>query len=173
MISRRHFLQAGTVATGATLAASCIQASTEDKSAPLPPSIASLKSMKDQVKPITRGERRERQEKARRLMAANSLDAMLLAEGTYLAAFTGVQWHGGERLFAMVLPSRGEAFYVFPAYEEIRAHEQLTQAPEGERADVRIWQEDESPYQRVAQGLQDRGIATGMLGMEETARFVF
>ena len=173
MVSRRRFLQVGTVATGATLAARTVDAGAEEKCTPLPPSIASLTSMKDQAKPITRDERRERQEKARRLMAANSLDAMLLAEGTSLAYFTGVQWHGGERLFAMVLPAKGEAFYVSPAFEEGRAREQLAQAPEGERADVRIWREDESPYQRVAQGLQDRGIATGMLGMGETARFVF
>jgi Xaa-Pro dipeptidase len=38
---------------------------------------------------------------------------------------------------------------------------------------VRVWQEDESPYQRIAQGLKDRGIASGKLGFEETMRFVF
>jgi Xaa-Pro dipeptidase len=38
---------------------------------------------------------------------------------------------------------------------------------------VRIWQEDESPYRRVAQGLKERGIASGKLGIEETMRFVF
>src|SRR5712692_9459373 len=137
MISRRHFLQVGTVATGATLAARSIHASAEEKCTPLPASIASLKPMKEQAKPIAREERRERQEKARRLMQANHLDAILLTEGTSLTYFTGVHWGGGER------------------------------------ADVRIWQEDESPYHRVAQGLKDREIATGMLGMEETTRFVF
>ena len=49
----------------------------------------------------------------------------------------------------------------------------LQNAPDGEQADVRVWQEDESPYQRVAQGLKERGIATGKLGIEETMRFVF
>jgi Xaa-Pro dipeptidase len=38
---------------------------------------------------------------------------------------------------------------------------------------VRILQEDESPYQRLAQGLQERGIATGKIGLEETIRYVF
>jgi Xaa-Pro dipeptidase len=36
-----------------------------------------------------------------------------------------------------------------------------------------LWQEDESPYQRIAEGLKQRGIATGKLGIEETIRFVF
>ncbi len=171
MVSRRRFLQAGTVAAGATLAARSMHA--EEAHPPLPPSIAGLKSMKDQAKPITREERHERQEKARRLMAANNLDAILLMEGTSLTYFAGIRWWGGERLFAMVLPAKGAAFYVCPAFEEGRAREQITQASEGEHADVRIWQEDDSPYQRVAQGLEDRGIAGGNLGLEETVRFVF
>jgi Xaa-Pro dipeptidase len=46
-------------------------------------------------------------------------------EGTSLNYFTGIRWWGGERLFAMVLPARGAAFYVCPAFEEGRAREQL------------------------------------------------
>ena len=46
-------------------------------------------------------------------------------------------------------------------------------SPDGEHADVRVWQEDENPYHLIAQGLKDRGIATGKIGIEETVRFVF
>src|SRR4029077_20146007 len=136
-------------------------------------SIASLKLMKDQATPITSEERRERQEKARQLMQANNLDAIFLMGGTSLDYFTGIRWWGGERLFAMILPPKGAPFYVCPAFEEGRAREQIAGSANGERADVRIWQEDENPYQRVAQGLKDRGMTTGTLGMEETVRFVF
>jgi Xaa-Pro dipeptidase len=76
-------------------------------------------------------------------------------------------------MFAMVLPAKGTSFYVCPAFEEGRAREQISSAPEGEGADVRIWQEDENPYERIAQGLRDRDIATGKLGIEETVRSVF
>ena len=38
---------------------------------------------------------------------------------------------------------------------------------------MRVWQEDESPYTRVAQGLSDRGIASGTIGVEETMKFLF
>jgi Xaa-Pro dipeptidase len=93
--------------------------------------------------------------------------------GTSLNYFTGIRWWGGERMFALVLPAKGAAFYVCPAFEEGRAHEQIANAPEGEKPDVRTWQEDESPYQRVAQGLRERGIASGKLGIEETVRFFF
>jgi Xaa-Pro dipeptidase len=112
-------------------------------------------------------------EKARSLMEANELDAILLMEGTSLNYFTGIRWWGGERLFAMVLPAKGTAFYVCPGFEEGRAREQIAQATEGAQVDLRIWQEDESPYQRIAQGLKDRNILTGKIGIEETVRFVF
>jgi Xaa-Pro dipeptidase len=70
-----------------------------------------------------------------------------------------------------VLPARGRAFYVCPAFEEGRLREQLSGAPEGKNADVRVWQEDQSPYQLVAQGLKELSIST--LGMEEAVRYVF
>src|SRR5437762_12540274 len=145
MLSRRRFIHAGTITSGAALATH--PAFAEEKCAPLPPSIAGLKSMKDQATPITRDERRDREEKARRLMQASNLDAILLMEGTSLSYFTGMQWHGGERWFAMVLPAKGMPFYVCPAFEEGRAREQIANAPEGGQGDVRVWQEDESPYQ--------------------------
>ena len=125
--------------------------------------------MKDQARPITSDERNARQEKARQLMQANHLDALLLMEGTSLDYFAGVQWWGGERLFALVLPAKGRALCICPAFEEGRAREQLAASPEGKNADVRTWQEDDNPYQLLAQGLKDLGISTGTLGMEETS----
>jgi Xaa-Pro dipeptidase len=145
---------------------------TEDAK-PLPPSIQALRSMRGEAKPITLDERRARQERARELVRKNKLSAIVMAEGTSLNYYTGIRWWGGERLFAMVLPAKGESFYVSPAFEEGRAREQIAKSPDGEGADLRIWQEDESPYQRVAQGLADRGIASGVIGIEETMKFVF
>jgi Xaa-Pro dipeptidase len=178
MISRRKFLAFGGVAAGvATVPPSLLafRATTAERlSDPaLPPSLAQLKSRKSEAIPITREERKERQEQARQLMSENALDAIVLMEGTSLRYFTGIRWWGGERMFALALPVKGEAFYVCPAFEEGRAHEQIAGAPDGEHPDVRTWQEDESPYQRVAQGLKERGIATGRLGIEETVRFFF
>src|SRR5256884_538654 len=40
-------------------------------------------------------------------------------------------------------------------------------------AEVRIWQEDQSPTKIVAAALADRGIRTGRFGVEETAPFTF
>jgi Xaa-Pro dipeptidase len=174
MISRRRFLEIGGATAGTALASrSLAAASGNADDASLPPSLAQLNSRKSEAAPISPEERHERQEHARKLMSENALDAIVLMEGTSLRYFTGIRWWGGERMFALVLPAKGAAFYVCPAFEEGRAREQLTNAPEGDRPDLRLWQEDESPYQRIAQGLKERGVATGKLGIEETIRFVF
>ena len=173
MFSRRRFLQAGTLTAGASFAAFPPSLSAEEACAPLPPSIARLKSMRDQARPITVEERTARQEKAKQLMRANHLDGLLLMEGTSLRYFTGVDWWGGERLFTVVLTAKGRALCVCPAFEEGRARELLANSPAGKSADVRTWQEDQNPYQLLAEGLNDLGMSTGTLGMEETVRFVF
>jgi Xaa-Pro dipeptidase len=173
MISRRRFLEVGGVTAGMAVASQSLVAAVEKTEGSLPPSLAKLKSRKSEATPITREERQERQQRARQLMSENALDAIVLMEGTSLRYFTGIRWWGGERTFALVLPAKGAAFYVCPAFEEGRAREQIINAPDGQQPDVRVWQEDESPYQRIAQGLKDRGIASGKLGLEETVRYVF
>src|ERR1700751_4350380 len=161
MTNRRRFLQAASAVASTALFSDGRLSATETAPPVLPPSIAALKSMKDQARPVSTEERQARQEKARALMEANDLDAVLLMEGTSLNYFTGIRWWGGERMFAMVLPAKGTAFFVCSGFEEGRAREQIAQAPEGAQVDLRTWQEDENPYQRVAQGLKDRNILTG------------
>ena len=172
MISRRKVLQLGSVTAGMAASHSPLLVPLADNDS-LPPSIARLKARRSEAVPISRDERQERQERARRLIADNALDAIVLMEGTSLRYFTGIRWWGGERLFAFVLPGKGKAFYVCPAFEEGRAREQIANAPDGSQPDLRTWQEDESPYERLAQGLKERGLSAGKLGLEETVRFVF
>ena len=172
MITRRRLIRNGALAAGAALTLGrAARGAASDP--PLPPALAQLKPRRSEARPITREERGERREHARRLMAERGLDAIVLAEGTSLQYFCGVHWWGSERLFAAVLPARGEPFYVCPAFEEGRAREQLANGTDPERADVRTWQEDDSPYARLAQGLKDRAIAAGRIGLEENVRFVF
>jgi len=71
-----------------------------------------------------------------------------------------------------VIPASGDAFVVCPSFEEDRAREQLALGPLV-GAEVRTWQEHESPYRRVAEGLRDRGVSAGRVGAEETVQFRF
>jgi Xaa-Pro dipeptidase len=147
-------------------------ASAQQPSSP-PPSIQALASMRGQARPITADERRGRIQRAKQLMAKDKLDALVLCSGTSLVYFTSIEWSGGERLFTCVVPLEGEPFFVCPAFEEDRAREQIALGPFTGTADVRTWHEHESPYALVAQGLKDRGISSGRIGVEETVKFVF
>jgi Xaa-Pro dipeptidase len=106
-------------------------------------------------------------------MTAEGIDALMLTGGTSMVYFSNVRWGGGERLFTIVLPVSGDPFVVCPAFEEDRAREQLALGPFTGDVDVRTWHEHESPYARVAEGLRDRGIVSGRLGVEETVQFRF
>jgi Xaa-Pro dipeptidase len=132
---------------------------------PAPPATAQLKSRRSEARPITAGEREARVERARELMNAHKLDALCLSGGTSLRYFTDVRWGNSERLFACVIPRKGELFYVCPAFEEERAREQA-----GDRARVLTWQEDEDPYRLVGKGL---GASALRIGMEERTLFVY
>jgi len=172
MINRRDFSKLAGLAAASPLVAQALQAQ-ESKPTNLPPSIAQLKSRKAEARPITAEERQQRQDRARQLMRDNKLDAILMIGGTSLVYFTNVRWWNSERLFAAVIPAKGNAFYVCPAFEEERAREQIATGPGGANADVRTWQEDEDPYRLVAAGLRDRGMASGRIGIEERTTFAF
>ena len=176
-ITRRAFVATSAGAAAAALGAASLDAqnATDRPGGPPPPAdqgavpaaIKALKPMTAGVVPISDDERRARVEKARRLMRDNGIDAVLLEGGSSLYYFTGVSWSLSERPFLAVLPAKGEPGWVCPGFEEARARE-LVKAP---NADVRVWQEDESPFSQVAGILQDRGITTGKLGVEERLRF--
>ncbi len=172
--TRREFIQSAGIATTVALApGSALIAQDEASSRSLPAPIAKLKSRRAEASPITVAERQQRFDKARQLMAENKLDAIMLTGGTSLIYFTNIRWFMSERLFALVLPVKGAPFYVCPAFEEDRAREQIAGGPGGTNPELHLWQEDESPYQRIAEGLKDRGLAAGAIGMEETVRYVF
>ena len=173
MTTRRDFLH-----LSATAAAATAMSPQRAHAAPLviaddPPAIAALTSMRAQASPITVDERRARLERARALMHANKLDAVMLNGGTSLDYFTGMKWGLSERLLAVIIPAKGEAFLVTPRFEEERALEQARAGPLGAGAEVLAWDEDESPYELIAKGLRARGIASGVLGIEETVRWQF
>jgi len=174
MVTRRRFLWS-TLAGAAGLPAVRLSAQRGGRGAeigPIPPGIAALTSMKDRAKPITADERRARIERAQKLMVEHKIDAIALTGGTSLVYFTGIRWGGGERLFAVVIPAKGSPYCVSPAFEEDRAREQLALGPLSS-TEVLTWQEDESPFERVVQGLKTRGGVSGRLGIEETTKFVF
>ena len=165
-MDRRSFVRRTAATTGA-LAIGVRPASAQQVDRPaVPDSIQRLRPLGPPVAPITDEERLARIEKARRLMTEHGIAAMFLEPGSSMFYYTGVRWGLSERPFGVVIPAKGELAYITPGFEEERARELIKFSN-----DVRVWQEDESPYARVAEILRDRGIATGKVGVEERVRF--
>src|ERR1700691_5753922 len=70
------------------------------------------------------------------------LQAIVLEPGPAMVYLTGVHW------------GKSAPAWVRPGFEEMRARELIRPGD-----DIRVWQEDESPYGRIVQALKDRGIA--------------
>ena len=169
MVSRRQFIASSAAVAGAATINPTIAAASALEEYPghdVPAAIRALKPMTADVVPISDDERRLRMEKARRLMVDNGFDAIFIEPGTTMSYFTGVSWGTSERMFALVLPARGEPAFICPAFEEARAREVIRFSN-----DIRFWQEDENPGALVAQVIRDRGVATGRIGIEQRARF--
>ena len=160
---RRDFLRLSAGIAGATLfSSSLVEAQQETQPEP----IRRLRRMTDNVVPITLEERKARIEKAQKLMRDQRIDAIYVEPGTSMFYYTGMRWGTSERMLAMVIPARGEIAWVCPKFEEERARELIKMG-----TDIRTWEEDESPYKRVAEIFKDRGVRTGTVGIEERVRF--
>src|SRR5258708_25113338 len=123
-----------------------------------------VKEIRDRIRPVTAEERLLRQENARKLMTERGIDALILEGGTRMNYFSGVNWGRSERLFAMILPKKGEAQFIAPKFEEARAREQVGSAT------LLTCEEDESPYALIKNILSGAGATTGTLAIEETPR---
>jgi Xaa-Pro dipeptidase len=112
---------------------------------------------------------RQRIAKLQEAMKEFGLQAVVLEPGPAMQYLTGVRWGKSERTFAVVLPAKGEPVWVLPGFEEMRARELIHLGND----DIRVWQEDESPYARIVEGLNARGASSSgsRIGIDEAARF--
>jgi Xaa-Pro aminopeptidase len=171
-ISRRGFIGAG--AAAAAGAAFHTEPDTAETNSQLPPAIAALPNLTSQARPFTAAELQARMERARVLMTAKKIDAIVLANGSSSSVyFADLRFYGEERLWALVISAGSKPFLVCPAFEEGRAREMLDAGPLSKDAEVLTWQEEESPYETLGKGLRARGLATGTIGLDENMRFVF
>ena len=178
-LNRRRFIESAALSAG-SLALACAPGaagnasttpSSEDGPTEIPASIRALKPMTDGIVPIGDDERQQRIGKAQRLMAENKMDAIFMEGATSCFYYTGMHWGESERTFGVVIPAKGPLAYVCPGFEEDRAREILKPAFGDE---VRVWQEDESPFEVIAGIVRDRGVRHHRIGVEERVRvFIF
>jgi Xaa-Pro dipeptidase len=127
--------------------------------------LAALSPWADRAPPIAREEREARIDKARRLMADMGADALLIGAGASLSYFAGVSWGASERLVAMLLPLQGRPILVCPAFEQGSLEAELAVD-----AELRLWEEHESPSALVAAALRELGAGT--LAVDPAMAFV-
>ena len=170
-LTRRTFLGTG-AAVAAASPFSSAQAAPSQPALPAP--IAALPVLSGLPHPFTNAERLARIDRAKALMAAAKIDAIVLANSTTSSVyFADLRLNGGERFWALVIPAKANPFLVCPAFEEGRARETLDAGPFGNDADVLTWAEDESPFVALGKGLADRGLTSGVVGLDENMKFVF
>jgi Xaa-Pro dipeptidase len=165
-MNRRSFIRAGGLigvasAISPSLSADALSKHSVDGN--IPKEI--IHSIRSRIKPITAEERALRIENARRLMEENKIDAILMEGGTSLEYFSKARWGRSERLFCMILPLKGDIFYIAPKFEESRAKEQTG------NAQVYCWEENESPYMLIQKVLKEKNLLNSTLGIEETVRY--
>jgi Xaa-Pro dipeptidase len=175
--SRRDLFKTAAVASGGIAAGTVFDRPAAGVLAPvqaagqsLPPAFDALKPLGDRVKPIRAEELQARVARAQQLMTDSKprFEALYVTPGTSLVYYTGIHWWPSERILAFVVPRQGDPLLVAPAFEEGRLREQLRFPVE-----IRVWQEDESPYAIIEKWLTERGIRTGQIGVEATTRYVF
>jgi Xaa-Pro dipeptidase len=113
---------------------------------------------------IAVAEYQARLERARILTAALGADALLVGAGTSLRYFTGVPWGATERLVALLLPRRGRPIMICPAFElgSLQADLKI-------EADIRLWQEHDSPAVLVGRAMSE--IGADVLALDPAAPF--
>jgi Xaa-Pro dipeptidase len=175
--SRRDLFKSAAFAAGGVAAGTAFngfaadsQAGTQSTGQSLPPAFDVLQPLGDRVKPIRSEELQARVAHAQQLMteAKPRFEALYVTPGTTLVYYTGIHWWPSERILAFLVPRQGDPLLVAPAFEEGRLREQMRWPVE-----VRVWQEDESPYPIIEKWLAERGIRTGQVGVEATTRYVF
>ncbi|MEO5682204.1 MAG: Xaa-Pro peptidase family protein [Chitinophagaceae bacterium] len=157
-LKRKDFLR---LSAGSTMLFS-LSSFTRSKRSPLD----DLQSMTADAVPITTAERLTRIEKAKKLMAENKIEALILDSGTSLKYFTGISWWPSERTMVAIIPAKGDITYVSPAFEADRLRQLIKIGK-----DVQTWEEHESPYKQIASALKGLGITGGNIGIEERLRF--
>ncbi len=168
-LSRRRMLQltgAGTLASLSTSASA--RAAETAATAEWPKPILELADMTGGVEPISVDEHKARLVRAQALLERHGLAALVVGPSTGLRYFTGARWGLSERFFGMVLTAKGDPAWVTPAFEQLRAEEQIKIGK-----DVRAWHEDDSPYAAIAAILRERGAAAGRIGLDEALPYAF
>jgi Xaa-Pro dipeptidase len=168
-ISRRSLLRGGAALAASTplvLPAAANAAATGAAEKSGHPELAKLTPITTQARLITAEQRAKRRAKLSGLLAERGVFAALIEPSASLDYFTGVKWGLSERITAAMITADGDTAFVTPAFEESRLREMA-----GSEAEILIWQEDEDPFEMLAQWLKDKSPKPGTIALDEAVRY--
>ncbi len=151
MFDRRTFLFTG-ASSIAFAGVGCATASSASPSDEQP--FDSLSGFCDGLEPLGQADHATHIRKVQAALIDAGVDALIVEPGPTMFYLSGVRWWPSERAFLTVVPAEGRPWWVCPAFEADRARERA-----GDDADIRPWQEHESPYALVAKGLGPGRVA--------------
>src|SRR5436190_23936400 len=106
-----------------------------------------------------------RLEKARRRLAEEGLDGLLLAPGPDLRFLTGFEVYAGERLVALLLPREGEPLFLVPEMNVAQAA-----ANQAGVSTVRGWTDAEGYVEPLGGACRRLGWTEGQLAADDEMR---
>ena len=125
-----------------------------------------LADMTQRVQAISHEEFNQRIAKAQAIMVENNIAAMYINAGTNLAYFTGTRWYASERMVGAIIPQTGNIIYISPFFEVSTLSQYMSI-----KGEIKGWQEHESPYQLFKDALNDLGIHSGIVAIDESTAF--
>lgn len=128
--------------------------------------LAALSNMTQSITPISDAEFKQRIAHAQQIMKKNNIAATYVNAGTNLYYFTGTRWYASERMVGAIIPQKGEIQYITPFFEIQTLNQYMTI-----KGTIQGWQEHESPYQLFLNTLDNMGIASGNIAIDESTAF--
>ncbi|MCL7754012.1 Xaa-Pro peptidase family protein [Polaribacter sp. Z022] len=128
--------------------------------------LEAIKPIAHLVKPIQKEEFQHRINKACKLMQQQNILVLYLHAGTNLFYFTGMKWNSSERMVGAILFPNGKLIYIAPEFEKGTILDFMLI-----KGDVVCWEEHESPYELFIAILNENGVTSGVISMDEATPF--
>ncbi|MDN5204105.1 Xaa-Pro peptidase family protein [Fulvivirgaceae bacterium BMA10] len=125
------------------------------------------KPQKKDIPVIEEEDFEDRHNAARRVMAANGIDLLILSGSVNLYYFSGIEVPAKDRLFAMFLPKEGDPFFICPGFEKASVLEKIKYGS----GNIRTWEEYEDPFALSASILRSRNLGNKTIGIDEGMPF--
>lgn len=120
------------------------------------------------VAPIAEDELRLRVRNLQMQMIQNNVKAVWLDASSSLTYYTGLSLGLSERIHGALVPADGELIYISPTFEEPKLQTLIRI-----QGNVAVWEEDESPFDLMADRFQALVCPGSLLAIDPATPFVF